>query len=96
MSPLLQYCVQFRSTCYRNGIIKLDGAQKRFTRMLLGMEDLIYKERLDRLGLFSLECRKLRGDLIEVYKVMRGMDKVNDKSIFPMVGEFKNMGHIFK
>ena len=50
--------------------------QKRFTRMLPGFDGLSYKERLDRLGLFSLECRRLRGDLIEVYKIMRGIDQL--------------------
>eukprot|EP00061_Rhincodon_typus_P003984 g21475.t1 len=39
--------------------------------MLPGMECLSYQESLDRLELFSLERRRLRGDLIEVYEVMR-------------------------
>eukprot|EP00061_Rhincodon_typus_P016541 g44810.t1 len=56
--------------------------------MLLGLECLNYKERLDNLGLFSLEQRKLRGDLIEVFKIMRRTDKVNGKGLFPQVGEF--------
>ena len=38
--------------------------------MLPGLDGLSYKERLDRLGLFSLE---LRDDIIEVYKIMRGI-----------------------
>ena len=42
-------------------IIKLERVQKRFTRMLLGLDGLSYKERLNRLGLFSLARRRLRG-----------------------------------
>ena len=42
-----------------------------------------YKERLDRLELFSLECRRLRGDLIKVNKIMRGIDKVDNQYLFP-------------
>eukprot|EP00061_Rhincodon_typus_P004396 g22466.t1 len=53
--PLLEYCVQFWSPYYLKDIIKLERVQKRFIRMLLGMEGLSYKERLDRLELFSLE-----------------------------------------
>jgi len=49
--------------------------QKRFTSMLPGLS-YSYKERLDRLGLFFLKLRRFRGDLIEVYKIMRGIDKV--------------------
>lgn len=38
--------------------------KKRFARILLGLECLIYKELLDRLALLSLEPRKLKGGLI--------------------------------
>eukprot|EP00061_Rhincodon_typus_P010647 g35113.t1 len=64
--------------------------------MLPGLEGLSYNDRLDRLGCFSLELRKLKGDHIEVYNIMRGIDKVNSKGLFPKVGEFKTRGHIFK
>ena len=70
-------------------IIKLERVQKRFTRMLLGLDGLSYKERLDRLGLFSLERRRLRNDLIEVYKMMRGTDQLDSQYLFPKVGESK-------
>jgi len=70
--------------------------QKIFTRMLPGLDGLSYKERLDRLGLFSLEHRRLRGDLIEVYKIMRGIDKVDSQHLFPKGGESKTRGHRFK
>eukprot|EP00061_Rhincodon_typus_P012956 g39028.t1 len=59
-------------------VVKFGRVQKRFTRMLPGLEGLSCGERLNRLGLFSLECQRLRGDYIEVYKIMRGMDKPED------------------
>ena len=55
-----------------------------------------FKERLDRLGLFSLEHRRLRGDLIEVYKIMKGLDKADNQHFFPKIGESKTRGHKFK
>eukprot|EP00061_Rhincodon_typus_P006114 g26410.t1 len=45
--------------------------------MLLGLDGLSYKERL---GLVSLQCRRLRGDLIEAYKITRGTDKAVEVS----------------
>ena len=55
-----------------------------------------YKERLNGLGLFSLEHRRLRGDLIEVYKIMRGIDQLDSQYLFPKVGESKTRAHRFK
>ena len=45
---------------------------REFTRMLPGIS---YEERLNKQGLFSLERQRLRGNLIEVYKIMRGIDR---------------------
>ena len=50
--------------------------------MLPGLKGLSYGERLDRLELFSLECRRLKGELIEAFKIMRGIDRVNALSLF--------------
>ena len=61
--------------------------------MLPGMEGLGYEERLSKLGPFSLERRQLRGDLIEVYKIMKGIDRVNRGKLFPMIETHRTRGH---
>eukprot|EP00061_Rhincodon_typus_P008708 g31569.t1 len=81
--PLLEYCVEFWLLRSRKDIIKLKRVQKRFTRMLPGVECLSYEEQMDKLGLLSLERRRLTGDLMEVYKIMRGVNKVNGRCLFP-------------
>eukprot|EP00061_Rhincodon_typus_P015065 g42534.t1 len=57
---------------------------------------LSYRERLNRLRLFSLEHWKLKGNLIEVYKIMRDMDRVNSQCLFPKIAESKTGGYRFK
>ena len=64
--------------------------------MLPGMEGISYEERWTKLGLFSLERWRLRGDLIEVYKIMKGIDRVNSWKLFPRSEMTNTRGHKFK
>eukprot|EP00061_Rhincodon_typus_P003198 g19511.t1 len=51
------------------------------------MEGISYEERLEKLVLFSLERWMLRGDLIEAYKIMKHMDRLDSQKPFPRVEE---------
>ena len=50
--------------------------------MIPSLRNLSYKERLKNLGMFSLRCRRLRGDMIEVFKMIQGIDKINLEKLF--------------
>ena len=66
--PHLKYCVQFWSPHNQKDVQVLERVETKFTRMLPGLKGVGYEERLNKLGLFSW---RLRGDLIEGYKVER-------------------------
>ena len=51
---------------------------------------LRYEERLAMLGLTTLVTRRLRADLIEVYKIVKGMDKVDEQSFFDRTNKRNN------
>ena len=61
--------------------------------MIEGYRDLKYAERLVATGLISLEDRRTRGDLIEVFKMIKGTSKLDYKSFFTLDVNSRTRGH---
>ena len=57
-------------------IKKIEKVHKRATEILYGFSQLEYEEKLRRLNLTSLEDRRIRGDIIELYKIVKGNEGI--------------------
>ena len=57
---------------YKRDISNIENVQKRATKLVPELRELTYKERLIKLKLPTLAYRRLRGDMIEVYKLTQG------------------------
>ena len=64
--------------------------------MIRGLEHLPYKDRLRELGLFSLEKRKLQGDLIAAFQYLKGAYKQEGSQLFTRVDNSMTRGNGFK
>ena len=62
---------------FRKDIDMLEKNQRRATKLIPGLRDLRYEERLKECGLTTLETRRLRGDQIEVFKILNGYENID-------------------
>ena len=94
--PHLEYCIQAWRPYRKKDIDTLERIQRRATKMIPELRDLSYEERLKECGLTTLETRRLRGDQIEVFKILNGYENIDRNMFFSLKKDSRTRGHKVK
>ena len=82
--PHLEYCVQAWRPFLQQDVDNIEKVQRRATKMIPELANLEYSERLKRCKLTTLEIRRYRADLLEVFRIVHGIDELEPNSFFTL------------
>ena len=82
--PHVEYCVSAWSPHYKKDRELIEKIQRRYTKMINNIDGKSYEERLQCLKLWTLEERRNRQDLIEVFKMCNGISRLKLNEFFTL------------
>ena len=94
--PHIEYATQVWSPQNKKDKITLENVQRRAARLVKCIKHLSYSERLKALGLPTLEYRRERANIIQVYKILLDIDKAHRENLFQMAAYTSTRGHPLK
>ena len=94
--PVIEYASTVYDPILLKDMNKLESIQRRATKMVIGLADKSYEERLRYLDLPTLRYRRMRGDMINVYKFLHEEYKVDAANLLPLNKEMRTRGHQLK
>ena len=94
--PHLEYAITACAPLHKKDMIIIENVQRRATKLVRSISHLSYSERLKSLGLPSLEYRRERADVVEVYKIMNQIDNIDKDKFFTSSLYTTTRGHSMK
>jgi len=93
--PILEYNLP-SGPPHITDITALEQVQRRFTKRLRGLRKLTYTQRLQKVGLCTLESRRLMIDLVICYKIVFGLTCLKCEEFFTPSSVNTTRGHPYK
>ena len=94
--PHLEYANVVWGPFYKTDQQMIEKVQKRATKLIVTITNQTYEERLRHLNMTSLLHRGRRGDMIEMFKIMKGFVNTNKENYFEPAREVRTRGHRYK
>ncbi len=94
--PHVEYAASVWSPVYKKDIVTVENVQRRATKKIPSLKGLEYNERLQKLGLPTLRYRRIRGEMIEVFKMLNVYDDQVDNILDRPEATASTRGHSFK
>ena len=82
----LEFCIPVWSLWQAGDVEVLERVQRRAVNLIRGLQGTTYEDKLEELGLRSLEDRRTRIDLVQTFKILKGIDDVDPTTWFRTVG----------
>ena len=91
--PYMEYATTVWAPYFKKDIFILENTQRRATKLVKEIKDLPYDDRLRFLGLPTLCYRRVRNDMIQVFKIMNQIDKLDKTIFFKELNQSSTRGH---
>ena len=85
IQPLLEFAVPVWSPFLKSDCDNIERIQHKATKLISSIRNLSYEKRLEALNLTTVVERRQRGDLIQPYKILHNIDKLEKGIHFPIV-----------
>ena len=94
--PILEYCSDIWFPIFIMDMKEIEKVQKRATKLVKGLSEKPYDERLQTLDLPTMEYRRNRTDMLQVFRILKGIDNLDPNDFFEIDNRGLTRGHSLK
>ena len=94
--PNIEFVIQAWSSYLDKDIKIMEKIQRKATKMVPALRHSQYEDMLKKLVIYSLAPRRLRGDLIETFKLLHRNTNIDYKIFFKLNNTTETRGHNWK